>query len=77
MPKYRYEMHGAAADQQTWAVSGLIEKRNDGEFLDVPLQAAKDAFNQLTSGKAIFGLPGVGCRGPYRITKLTVEEVTR
>lgn len=77
MPKYRYEMHGAAAQEQSWAVSGFIETQNPGEFLNVPRAATADAFEQLTNGKAIFGKPGVGCKGPYRITKLTIEEVTR
>jgi hypothetical protein len=77
MPLYRYTMHGAAADQQTWSADGVIEVSNYGAFLDVPGLAAQDAFQQLTSGRAIFGRPGVACRGPYRITKLTIEEVTR
>lgn len=76
MPKYRYEMHGAAAEHQTWSCNGDVEVANYGAFLDVPGLATKDAFEQLTQGKAIFGLPGVGCKGPYRITKLTIEEVT-
>ena len=77
MPRYRYTMHGAAADQQTWSADGVIEVANYGAFLQVPGAAAADAFEQLTNGRAIFGLPGVGCKGPYRITKLTIEEVTR
>lgn len=80
MPRYRYTMHGAAAKDQTWSVNGEIDVydvTNHGQFLSVPRAAAQNAFEQLTSGKAIFGKPGVGCKGPYRITKLTIEEVTR
>jgi hypothetical protein len=75
VPLYRYEMHGRAAHDQTWVVTGEVETRNAGEFLKAPQAALADAFVQLTNGNAIFGLPGVGCVGPYRIVKLTIEEL--
>jgi hypothetical protein len=27
-----------------------------------------DAFLRLTKGEAVYGQPGVACRGPYRVT---------
>lgn len=34
----------------------------------------KDTFEQLTQGRAIYGQPGVGCRGPYAIKRVLIEE---
>jgi len=27
----------------------------------------------LTSGKAVFGSPGIGCQGPYKMRSLLIE----
>jgi hypothetical protein len=33
-----------------------------------------EIFQQLTEGKAVYGQPGVGCKGPYTIKKIVIEE---
>lgn len=73
MVKYKYELNGTAAQEQTWTVVGEIEIAGMGDFPSVPQVAMMRAFEQLTRGKATYGNPGVGCVGPYRVSKLTVE----
>lgn len=77
MMTYRYEITGAAADGQTWKTDGTLKTAGPGEFTETQMMAMKDSFAQLTQGKAVFGKPGVGCRGPYRVTRMLIEEITQ
>jgi hypothetical protein len=74
MPKYTYEVQGTAADGQTWTTSGTVEMRREGDFALVPDIAMRLSFAQLTKGQAVYGLPGVGCKGPYVLLRLLVER---
>jgi len=74
MIKFAYEVSGCAADDQTWTVRGTTTA-NRGDFALVPNVAMRETFAQLTNGKAIYGKPGIGCKGPYRINRLLIEEV--
>jgi hypothetical protein len=71
---YRFAVHGTAADQQTWGVSGTVECL-PGDFPAACDLALRQSFIKLTKGEAVFGFPGMGCRGPYGITKFTIELV--
>jgi len=71
---YNYSLEGTAADGQTWFASGVVTTELEGDFPNALEDAQRKAFHQLTQGKAVYGKPGVGCRGPYRITKLIVER---
>ncbi len=62
---YYYAIEGADATGNTWVTTGAVE----GEFMDCLTSAFRDSFQQLTRGKAIYGKPGVGCRGPYTVTR--------
>jgi hypothetical protein len=73
---YRYEVFGTAADGQTWVAEGEIESANPGEFARVPIQALHRSFDQLTDGKAVYGKPGLACRGPYRMRRFLIEDIT-
>ena len=64
---------GTAARGQTWTTTGEIEIEELGNFSAVPDLALKDSFLKLTHGNAIYGLPGVGCNGPYTITRMLIE----
>jgi hypothetical protein len=75
MPKYIYKIDGEAAHFQTWSASGVINTFKKGDFVLVPDLALKDAFRQLTNGKAVYGTPGVNCTGPYEVVKLQIERV--
>lgn len=75
MTTYAYVVKGTAANEQAWSVSGEITNEKEGDFpstLDGTLQLA---FMQLTQGKAVYGKPGVGCNGPYKITDFILQRV--
>ena len=70
-----------AAKTYRWSISGL--DGNDNAFYthgtvtcDFPAivnEALAQSFDQLTNGKAIFGMPGLGCKGPYKIMGFTAH----
>jgi hypothetical protein len=72
--RYKWIAKGTAAHGQTWETSGYVEGAREGDFPIVLQQAMMQSFEQLTGGKAIFGLPGIGCHGPYSISKFSVEK---
>jgi hypothetical protein len=74
MRKYNYILNGTGAGGHTWKAEGTVMAA-PGDFLKVPLAATRDAFVQLTQGKAIYGKPGVACLGPYQVKKMVIEEV--
>jgi hypothetical protein len=69
---YKYTFRGTAALGQSWQTTGYVSA-TPGNFGGVVEQAQAASFRQLTQGKAVYGKPGVGCKGPYTITKFTVE----
>lgn len=69
---FSYSMSGEAVADQTWQSSGMIELQQ-GDFAMAFERAMRDSFQQLTSGRAVFGKPGVGCSGPYKIKKFSIE----
>jgi hypothetical protein len=72
--RYSWQVCGTASQGQTWEATGTAETEKLGDFMMVPDRAMRDAFTQLTQGKAVYGKPGVGCSGPYRVTRLLIEE---
>jgi hypothetical protein len=73
--KYRYEVKGSAAQDQTWETRGEVETYQAGDFPSVPGLALENSFMKLTAGEAIYGSPGIGCKGPYGITRMVIERV--
>lgn len=69
--KYHYRLDGLASGGQSWCVEGNIES----EWNDVFDTVLSHSFHELTKGRAIFGKPGLGCRGPYNMTRLTLEQL--
>lgn len=72
--RYRFEITGSAAQGQTWFVKGEVETEKRGQFMDLPHKAMSEAFRSLTNGQAVYGRPGIGCDGPYAVTRLLIEE---
>lgn len=72
---YKYNLKGSAADGQTWETHGTIEVSGPGFIFDVPSLAARESFRRITAGKAVYGRPGQGCRGPYAITEIIIKAV--
>jgi hypothetical protein len=74
---FSYTVSGTAraVDQrQTWTVEGTITLPPDAVFSELIDPIIRAAFLSLTHGKAVYGKPGIGCHGPYLITKLALEE---
>jgi hypothetical protein len=71
--RYSYQVHGRGAEDQTWFTRGVLTAEAEGNFPEMPGLALRESFAQLTNGKAVFGQPGVGCKGPYRVTKMVIE----
>lgn len=71
----QYTIHGTAAREQTWECTGVI---SDCDWSDhnLMIRAMTDAFYQLTDGKAVFGKPGVGCQGPYELSRVELILVS-
>lgn len=66
-----FRISGTAADGQTWKTEGTVL----GDFPACLNRAMHAAFEQLTGGKAVFGHPGLGCRGPYKISKFELTTL--
>jgi len=77
MITYGYEVGGTAAGGQTWTVRGSVTVASAGMFHQALELIQGEAFQKLANGKAVFGNPGIGCRGPYRYTRFVVQEFTQ
>jgi hypothetical protein len=73
---YEYMISGFGANDQTWETSGTISVDKQGEFTEAVQKAMMASFQKLTNGKARYGKPGVGCNGPYRVTKMILEVMS-
>jgi hypothetical protein len=66
---YRIKVGGEDAKGQTWEIEDVVHC----EFQELWHMTASRVFNRLTEGKAEFGRPGTGCKGPYRITDIEMH----
>jgi len=76
MTTYSYMMVGTAANSQHWETHGEISIENPGDFEHCYREAMKDSFMKLTQGKAVYGLPSIGCIGPYTIEEFHLYKHT-
>lgn len=74
MVAYSFTVEGTARNEQTWKTEGGIIVEKEGDFPNAVKMAMEKSFDQLTNGKAVFGFPGLGCSGPYKIQRLVVER---
>ncbi len=70
---YTFVVEGLDANQQSWKHTGEFNINSPGEFVFLPQRAIKESFEALTSGRAVYGNPGLGCYGPYEITRLEIK----
>jgi len=68
---YRWNISGVDANLNAYHTSGVANHDTDRHLLEVMAQALQESFEQLTEGRAQFGKPGVGCKGPYTIIAMT------
>lgn len=73
---YDWKIQGTAARGQTWVTTGSIDYAMDEFFRleKVFTEASRQAFEQLTGGRAVYGKPGVGCSGPYDIKRILIKR---
>lgn len=71
--QWRFTFQGKTGGGVDWKTEGecVGDIADNSVFSD----AMRRSFQQLTGGKAIFGSPGAGCRGPYSITSFRLEKV--
>lgn len=68
---YRLVVDGSGADGQTFQATTELAC----EFHEAMSLGMVDIFQQITQGRATYGNPGVGCRGPYDIHRVLIEQV--
>jgi len=68
---FKFHVEGCGAEGATFETSGSFVC----EFQECWDAVMIETFNQLTHGRAVFGSPGVGCRGPYDIRRVVIEQV--
>lgn len=69
--RWSFHVKGTAAGGVPWSCSGEI----DAEPAELWNRVMIHSFHELTEGRAIYGKPGVACKGPYEITSLHVERI--
>jgi hypothetical protein len=67
---YEYSVTGTAGANASFTVSGHVHC----DFAHVFNAIMTQTFQDLTSGKAVFGQPGVGCKGPYQIDSINIKR---
>lgn len=72
MNRYKFKIEGIDANNNTWTTTGTVT----GDFMECLTEACRQSFLCLTQGKAVFGSPGVGCRGPYKITNYELKALS-
>lgn len=73
MKEFTYEVVYHGADGQSAICTGSIEVE-PGDFQQALIQVMRRSFLQITQGKATYGQPGKGCRGPYQITRFLLQQ---
>jgi hypothetical protein len=72
---WKWEIEGTAAKGQTWKCHGGLAGVRPGEFHSLPSKAMGSVLQALTNGNAVYGKPGVGCEGPYTVTRFLLERL--
>jgi hypothetical protein len=68
---YHYVVEGSGNNGQTFKVEGTVAT----EFHDTLHVAMMNSFEKITKGQAVFGKPGVGCKGPYDVHRIVIEQI--
>ena len=68
---FQFNVSGTTAEGVSWACSGQVTC----ETVDVWTRVLELSFRDLTRGRAVFGRPGVGCKGPYEVQEVSVKRI--
>jgi hypothetical protein len=75
MTTFIWGMTGLDGGGNRWDTGGSLQVSETMTFADVATEAQRQSFLQLTNGKATYGNPGVGCKGPYKTTSMTITRL--
>jgi hypothetical protein len=71
--KFSYEVEGKDGAGQAFKVAGEVEAPG---LPDAVVEAQRQTYQGLTSGKTQYGQPGVGgCKGPYSMERIEVKVI--
>lgn len=70
---YVAKVSGTDANGEAWSVESRLDVIEPIDWARLYAAAIDGAFKTLTNGRAVYGKPGVSCRGPYRIAALHIE----
>lgn len=66
---FKYLIETKDADEINIITTGDVDA---ADIFAALANAMRENFLKITEGKAVFGEPGKGCRGPYEVTKITL-----
>lgn len=72
MDKFSYRITGEASGGQTWETEGEYELHSPSALPDMFMDILAESFQALTHGRAVYGQPGRGCRGPYKVNTFVI-----
>ena len=72
MNHYEFEVVGQTGDGQQYTAAGIVSGETQGNFVKACDAALRAAFRMLVDRSA--ATPAM-CKGPYTISKLTIEHV--
>ncbi|HET9253864.1 MAG TPA: hypothetical protein VFO16_01520 [Pseudonocardiaceae bacterium] len=83
MATYKYSITGRGGDGSSWSVDDTLTTQQEGSFpsavvsaIQASFEKLQASFDKLTLGKVVYEHPGEGgCRGPYTITRMTIERM--
>lgn len=70
---YRYFVDGSDVNGEAFQITGYVDAVAGDVWTKVPEVIGSEVFIQLTNGKAVFGKPGLTCKGPYTIDTITIK----
>jgi hypothetical protein len=71
MKIYDFVLEGTGRDSTGWKCEGTVGCESINVLMDTIM---KETFMALTSGKSVYGDPGKGCKGPYNILRVVIEQ---
>lgn len=69
---WKFTFEGTDSVGESWRTECEVAAER-GDLEGAFINARHKSFRELTQGAAVYGKPGVGCKGPYRIQKVTME----
>jgi hypothetical protein len=68
---YKYQVQVRDGNNSKVTLDGVVEC----EFVNVFDRVISETFGILTHGEALYGHPGHGCVGPYKVIRVLITSV--